>query len=40
MLVSGGKQTTMEDFVREGQFVTVHFREEGGTRYLTKLRVL
>jgi hypothetical protein len=40
MLVSSGKPTTMDDFVREGQYVTVHYREEGGTRYLTKLRVL
>jgi hypothetical protein len=40
MLVSSGKPTTMDDFVREGQYVSVHYREESGTRYLTKLRVL
>jgi hypothetical protein len=40
MLASNGKPTTMDDFVREGQHVTVHYREDGGTRYLTKLRVL
>lgn len=40
MLVSSGRPTTMDDFVRQGQYVTVHYREEGGTRYVTKLRVL
>jgi len=40
MLSSSGRPTTMDDFVREGQHVTVHYREDGGTRYLTKLRVL
>ena len=40
MLVSNGKKPTMDDFVREGQRVTVHYREEYGTRSITKLRVL
>jgi len=40
MLVSSGKLTTMDAFVREGQFVSVHYKEKGGTRYLTQLRVL
>ena len=40
MLVSSGKLTTIDEFVREGQFVTVHYQEKGGTRYLTQLRVL
>jgi hypothetical protein len=39
MLVSSGKKTTMEDFVREGNTVTVHYREEDGTRSITRLRV-
>ena len=39
MLLSSGQKTTMDDFVREGQHVTVHFREESGTRYITRLRV-
>lgn len=38
-LASSGSKTTMDDFVREGQYVTVHYREQDGTRYLTKLRV-
>ena len=40
MLASSGKKTTMDDFVREGQFVTVHYREQDGARYVTSLRVL
>jgi len=40
MLRSSGKPTTMDEFVREGQYVTVYYREKGGTRYLTQLRVL
>lgn len=39
MLVSSGKKTTMDDFVREGHYVTVYYREQDGTRYITKLRV-
>ena len=39
-LVSNGKKTTMGDFVREGHNVTVHYREQDGTRYITSLRVL
>lgn len=40
MLVSSGKKTTLDAFVREGQHVTVHYREQNGTRYVTSLRVL
>jgi predicted lipoprotein with Yx(FWY)xxD motif len=40
MLVSSGKPTTMDDFVREGHQVTVYFREQDGVRYITRLRVL
>ena len=40
MLASSGKKTTMDDFVREGHFVTVHYREQDGARYVTSLRVL
>jgi len=40
MLASSGKKTTMDDFVREGNYVTVHYREEYGTRSITRLRVL
>ena len=40
MLVSSGKLTTIDDFVREGHYVTVYYREQDGTRYLTSLRVL
>lgn len=39
MLVSSGKKTTMDDFVREGHYVTVHYREQDGTRHVTKLQV-
>jgi hypothetical protein len=40
MLASNGKKTTMDAFVREGNTVTVYYREEYGTRSITKLRVL
>ena len=40
MLASSGKKTTLDDFVREGNYVTVHYREEYGTRSITRLRVL
>jgi hypothetical protein len=39
MLTSSGKKTTIDDFVREGQYVTVHYSEEGGTRHVKKLHV-
>jgi len=39
MLVSSGSKTTMDDFVREGHNVNVHFREQDGARTITKLRV-
>jgi methyl coenzyme M reductase subunit C-like uncharacterized protein (methanogenesis marker protein 7) len=39
MLQSSGKLTTLDDFVREGQYVTVHYREQEGTRYIKELRV-
>jgi hypothetical protein len=39
MLASSGSKTTMDEFVREGQYVTVHYREQDGTRTITKLRV-
>jgi hypothetical protein len=37
-LASNGSKTTIDNFVREGQHVTVYYREEDGKRYLTKLR--
>jgi hypothetical protein len=40
MLKSSGRLTTMDAFVREGSYVTVYYREQDGTRYLTSLRVL
>ncbi len=40
MLVSSGRKTTLNEFVREGQHVTVHYREQGGARYVTSLRVI
>ena len=40
MLESDGKLRTMDNFVREGQRVTVHYQDRGGTLYLTELRVL
>jgi hypothetical protein len=39
MLVSSGIKTTMDDFVREGQYVNVHYRDQDGVRTITKLRV-
>jgi len=39
MLTSSGRPTTMDNFVREGHHVVVYYREEDGTRYITKLRV-
>jgi hypothetical protein len=39
MLVSSGRPTTMGDFVREGNYVTVYYREQAGTRAITQLRV-
>jgi len=39
MLASSGRPTTMDNFVREGSYVTVYFREQAGTRSITKLRV-
>ncbi len=39
-LESNGKLRTMDNFVREGQRVTVHYQEKGGRLYLTQLRVL
>jgi hypothetical protein len=39
MLASSGRPTTMDEFVREGQYVRVRYREEYGTRYVTRLRV-
>jgi len=40
MLVSSGKKTTLDNFVREGNYVTVHYQEQSGTRSITRLRVL
>jgi hypothetical protein len=40
MLTSSGRKTTVDDFVREGHYVTVHYRVQDGTRYLTSLHVL
>ena len=34
-----GKKTTMDEFVRENQWVTVKYWEKDGTRYIKKLRV-
>jgi hypothetical protein len=39
MLRSSGRPTTLDDFVREGQHVTVHYREQDGMRYIKELRV-
>ena len=39
MLQSSGRLTTLDDFVREGQYVTLHYREQDGTRYVKELRV-
>jgi hypothetical protein len=38
MLASSGRKTTMDDFVREGQYVTVYYSEQDGTRTLNRLR--
>jgi len=40
MLASNGQKTTMDNFVRQDQYVTVYYREQDGTRTITKLRVL
>jgi hypothetical protein len=40
MLADSGRKTTMDNFVRQDQYVTVYFREQDGTRTITKLRVL
>ena len=40
MLAANGRAKTMDNYVREGQSVTVHYQEKGGARYLTELRVL
>ena len=34
-----GKKTTIDEFVRENQYVTVKYWEGDGTRYIKKLRV-
>ncbi len=34
-----GKKATMDEFVRENQYVTVNYWENDGTRYIEKLRV-
>ncbi len=34
-----GQKTTMDEFVRENQYVTVKYWEKDGTRYIKKLRV-
>ena len=39
MLASSGRTTTLDEFVREGHHVTVHYREQGGARQVTKLHV-
>ena len=39
-LEANGKRATVEEFVREDQRVRVEYREENGTRYIEKLRVL
>jgi hypothetical protein len=38
-LVSAGRKTVLDDFVREGHAVTVYYSEENGTRYARRLRV-
>ena len=40
MLVSSGRKTTMDEFVREGHHVRVVYQEQDGARYIKKLRVL
>jgi hypothetical protein len=39
-LTARGKKTTMDEFVREGHYVRVVYREQDGARYIKKLRVL
>jgi hypothetical protein len=34
-----GKKTTIDEFVRENQYVTVKYWENDGARYIKKLRV-
>jgi len=38
-LSSVGKKTTLDEFVRENQRVTLRYWEKDGTRYVEKLRV-
>jgi hypothetical protein len=38
-LAAVGLKTTMDEFVRENQHVTVKYWEEDGTRYIKQLRV-
>ena len=38
-LAAVGQKTTMDEFVRENQYVTVKYWEKDGTRYIQKLRV-
>ena len=38
-LSSVGKKTTLDEFVRENQRVTVSYSERDGTRFVKKLRV-
>jgi hypothetical protein len=38
-LSSVGKKTTLDEFVRENQRVTVSYSEKDGTRFVEKLRV-
>ena len=38
-LAAVGQKTTMDEFVRENQYVTVKYWEKDGTRYIKKLRV-
>ena len=38
-LSSVGKKTTLDEFVRENQRVTVSYSERDGTRFVEKLRV-
>jgi len=38
-LAAVGQKTTMDEFVRDNQYVTVKYWEKDGTRYIKKLRV-
>jgi hypothetical protein len=38
-LTAVGKKTTIDEFVRENQYVTVNYWESDGERYVKKLRV-